>query len=160
VRDDADARWLRACVWPEQRLRFERLDAALARATHDPPNVVIGDLVDDLVPVLRTRPRGTHTVVLASWVLAYVARTDRERFGEVLVEAAATATATDGRLSLLSLEAESILPWMEPPARDPDAPADIAFASIMTATSFEGGTPRPTPIARCQAHLNWVDRLA
>ena len=31
VMNEADSRWLRACVWPEQTIRFDRLDAALVR---------------------------------------------------------------------------------------------------------------------------------
>ena len=159
VMNEADSRWLRACVWPEQKIRFDRLDAALSRARADPPTVIVGDLVDDLMPVLESRPNGTHVVVFDSWVLAYVSRERRELFGAKLADAARSITAGGGRLTLLSFEAESVIPWMAVPPRDPDAPAEIAYASIMSATSFDTGEPVAVAMARCQAHLNWVDRL-
>ena len=81
-----DDRWLRACVWPEQRVRFERLEAALDAARLDPVPVIVGDLVDDLASVVSTLPTGAHVVVLVSWVLAYVRRERRERFGDALTE--------------------------------------------------------------------------
>ena len=163
VSDEDDARWLRACVWPEQPVRQERLAAALEAAAGDPPELVEGDLVVDLPELLdrcrRTQPGPVHLVLLSSWVLAYVARADRSRLHETLIE---HAGRHDGAVSLLTLESDRVVPWAPPPPLPPDAGADEQHASILTATEY--GPDRPggataTAIARCQAHLVWVDRL-
>ena len=41
--DPGDARWLRACLWPDQPARQERLAAALAVAREHPVEVRRGD---------------------------------------------------------------------------------------------------------------------
>jgi hypothetical protein len=158
VSDPDDARWLTACVWPEQRERFDRLRAAIAWCTQAPPAMQRGDLVDDLGDALDVGPVGSHAVVLCSWVLAYVERERRAAFLERLSDAAARRHATGGRLSLLTLEADHVLPWFPAPPLSSDAPAERRHASLLVATTFDGeGTPSATAIARCQAHVRWIE---
>jgi hypothetical protein len=158
--DPDDARWLTACCWPEQRARLDRLRAALAATAADPPLLVAGDLVDDLADLIDTLPRGVHTVVLSSWTLAYVERDRRSRFVEVLSSAAEQVDAHGGRLTLLTLEADHLLPWITPPPLPEDAPAEVRHASLLAVTSVERGAVSGRPLARCQAHLAWMDRLS
>ena len=158
--DADDARWLIACTWPEQQVRIDRLRAALSVAVADPPELVRGDLVDDLGALVDRSPDGTHTVVLSSWVLAYVDRDRRSRFAETLAAAARRLAARGGRLTLLTLEADHLLPWLDPPPLPDDAPAEIRHASLLAATAVDrDGSVSATPLARCQAHLVWMDRL-
>ena len=170
ITDPADARWLEACVWPEQRVRFDRLTAALGVAALDPPRVVPGDLVDDLSPLLDEAPDGSHVVVLSSWVLAYVSRERRSVFLDLLSGAAVRLASRNVRLTLLTLEAASILDLVAPPPLPADASADEQFASILAITGFSTTSPPTTPppttppptgrvIARCQAHLVWTELL-
>ena len=164
VTDPGDARWLRACVWPEQPLRQSRLAAALTAAAQDPPEVVAGDLVSDLPNAARRCTSAAagpvHLVVLCSWVLAYVARPDRARLLDTLTELAATLRQAGGRLSLLTLESAEVVPWVVAPPPPDGAGADERLASILAATRFDPtpGGPSATALARCQAHLVWVDR--
>ena len=162
VTDPADARWLEACVWPEQRVRFDRLTNALAVATEDPPRIVEGDLVDGLRPLLHAAADDSHVVVLSSWVLAYVPRERRTAFLEMLAAESATLGSRGIRLSLLTLEAESILDWVAPPPLPADATADEKFASVLAVTWFDpaDGEPTSRAIARCQAHLVWAQLLS
>ena len=44
--DPADARWLRACLWPDQPARQARLAAALEVAREHPVDLRRGDLLD------------------------------------------------------------------------------------------------------------------
>ena len=46
--DEASARWLLSCVWPEQRERVSRLERAIELARDQPWTVVRGDAVADL----------------------------------------------------------------------------------------------------------------
>ena len=78
VRDPIDARWLVACVWPEQPERLERLRASIALAQVAPPELVQGDLVEDLGAVIDRVPADQELVLFATWVLTYLQRRQRE----------------------------------------------------------------------------------
>ncbi|MHB1138559.1 MAG: DUF2332 domain-containing protein [Microthrixaceae bacterium] len=161
LHDPADVRWLEACVWPEQQARVERLRAALAVAARRPPRVVAGDLVDDLPPLLDAVQGAAHTVVLSSWVFAYVPRPRREELLGVLDAAAQRSASRGGRLTLLTLEADSALPWVTAPALAANADADDRFASVLAATCWDDhGARRVEVLGRCQAHLVWANLRA
>jgi len=158
--DADDRRWLRACVWPEQRRRDERLTAALEMAARRPPRVVQGDLVADLAPLLAEAAPGAHVVVLSSWTLFFSEPDRRREFAQVLDASSGPIRRAGGRLTLLSLEDGRVLPWLEPPPLPPDADADHVHASLLVATSFDGDGLQATALARCQAHMNWCEPLA
>ena len=69
VTDAGAADWLRACVWPDQADRFERLTAAIELARSSPPRIVRGDVVDDLADTVERLDPGTHPTLTTSWVL-------------------------------------------------------------------------------------------
>jgi hypothetical protein len=71
---DDEARWLLACLWPDNLPRFERLRAAIAnvRAVPHPPRLERGDLLTDLPRVVATMPGDGPLVVFHSWVAAYL----------------------------------------------------------------------------------------
>ena len=70
---DTDAAdWLRACVWPDQADRFERLTAAIELASSSPSRVVRGDAIDDLADAIERLDPGTHPALTTSWVLNYL----------------------------------------------------------------------------------------
>ena len=78
--DPAEARWLRACVWPDQRDRFRRLDAAIRVAHDHPVEVRRGDAVDDVPAVIDEIATDGHPVVTNSWVLNYLPRSRRDDY--------------------------------------------------------------------------------
>lgn len=160
VADPDDARWLAACIWPEQRDRFDRLAAAIALARDDPPRLVRGDMVDDIDGLVAATPNGAHVVVLASWALTYVERTRRVEFAERLAAAAAGVRARGGRLSLATLDAAHVLPWVQAPPIDESADADHRHASLLTVAEVTADGIDATPIAWTQAHLAWAERIA
>ncbi len=73
-RNEAGARWLLACIWPDHLPRFARVRAALeiARADPHPPVLHTGDMVDDVAAVAETVAPGQPLVVFHSWVAAYL----------------------------------------------------------------------------------------
>ncbi len=73
-RNEAGARWLLACMWPDHLPRFARVRAALeiARADAHPPVLHTGDMVDDVGAVVETVAPGQPLVVFHSWVAAYL----------------------------------------------------------------------------------------
>jgi hypothetical protein len=154
--DVDDARWLAACIWPEQHDRYTRMDAALALARRHPVEVIRGDLVAELPGALDRTPPGSHAVVLSSWVLAYLARSDREAFLDAVMAASGPLERAGGRISVLTLEATHIAPWIEPPAFEADDPAELRHSSSLVATLPASGSVSTRNLALCQAHLSWL----
>lgn len=159
VTDTDDARWLAACVWPEQTVRFERLRAAIDRAATDPPVVHRGDLRTDTAPLLRSTPDGHSVVVTSSWTLAYLPRADREVFKQTLHDAAGDIEGRGGSLSLLTLEPEGSLDWLVTDELPDDAPATRRHASLLSLTCFGEAGVAAVPLVRAQAHMRWVEQL-
>lgn len=77
VTDDAEARWLEACVWPDQADRFHRLVAAIDIARRQPPEILAGDAVASLATGVQRVGAAAHPVVTNSWVLNYLTSDDR-----------------------------------------------------------------------------------
>ncbi len=87
VADEADARWLLACVWPDTGNRLERTRAAIAYAQADPPRLVRGDMLEDLPALLDALPDDALACVTTTWVVAYLLVDDRDRFADALRDA-------------------------------------------------------------------------
>lgn len=147
VTDDDAARWLQACVWPDQLDRFNRLRAALAIARLEPPTILTGDavaLVGDAVAEMR---RHGHPVVVNSWVLSYFTPDERADYLAALDRAGA-----DGDLSWLSLEAPAQTPGL------PMAP-DLAGSelTVLSLTRWRQGARTVEHLATCHPHGYWLD---
>lgn len=84
VRHPDDLAWLRALVWPEHHERRARLDAAARIAAAEPPELVTGDLVENLETVARSAPPDATTVVFHSAVLSYLSPAQRARFAAIV----------------------------------------------------------------------------
>jgi hypothetical protein len=94
ITDGDEARWLEACIWPDQVHRFERLAGAIAIARTTPPPVIAGDAVDDLIGAIdRLDPNG-HPVVMNSWVLSYLTQERRDLYVAELDLAGSTRDLT------------------------------------------------------------------
>lgn len=100
VRDADAARWLRACVWPDDVARFERLCQALDWARrHPPPIERQTDGLQRLASWLDELPPGCLPVLLNSWVLAYFSAAERAAF-----HARVLAWVRAGRLAWICAE--------------------------------------------------------
>lgn len=155
--DEDAVRWLAACVWPEQAHRQERLASAVALARRAPAEVRLGDVVRDLHAVLDPVPPDQDLVVTISWTLVYMAREDRTALSEALV--AVARGRPDGRLHVLTLEAPTVVPWIEPPPVAPDASDALRHASVLGLSTATADGHAARALARAQAHLAWVERL-
>jgi hypothetical protein len=89
VTDTDDARWLRACVWPDQRERAAQLDAEIALAAAAPPLLLPGDAIDVLPDAFARVPAGAMPVVITTWALSHFPLESRLRFLHRLDQAAA-----------------------------------------------------------------------
>ncbi|MGB3737242.1 MAG: DUF2332 domain-containing protein [Ilumatobacter sp.] len=82
ITDPDDVAWLRACVWPEHRERRERLDGAVAIARANPPEIVRGDLNEEIDALIDSAPKEATTVVFHSAVLSYLSPDQRQVFAD------------------------------------------------------------------------------
>jgi hypothetical protein len=89
VTDADDARWLRACVWPDQPEQAARLDAEMALAATAPPLLLRGNAVEVLPDAFARVPAEVLPVVTTTWALSRFPLESRLRFLHRLVDAAA-----------------------------------------------------------------------
>ena len=141
VQDPAALQWLRALVWPEERERMRRLDAALALAATDPPALLKGDALDLLPEVLARVPGDVALCVYHSHTLNQFSPEARRRFRDLLAEAGATRD----------------LYWLSSEYR-PTADGDLR--PTLTLAAFEDGKAREQVLAYCDHHGRWLEWLA
>jgi hypothetical protein len=88
VTDADDARWLRACLWPDQAERLQRLEAEMALAATLPPLLLQGDAVEVLPDAFAAVPADALPVITTTWALSRFPLESRLRFLQRLDEAA------------------------------------------------------------------------
>ena len=87
---DADvARWLRACLPPDQPERIARLDAEMTLTATAPPLLLSGDAAELLPDAVARVPANALPVVTTTWALSQFSRETRQRFFRRIEEAAA-----------------------------------------------------------------------
>jgi len=155
LHDEREARWLRACVWPEQMHRFARFDDAVADllADRDPPRLVAGDALEQVVAAIEGLPTDLHVVVTWSWFLTYLHGPRRGALDALL-----DAVGRDRPLTLISAEASGTHRSFVDPGLDGDDPAE--FRTIVGISRWRDGHRSDEVVARCHAHLTWLDWLA
>lgn len=148
VTDAAQARWLEACVWPDQVERFDRLAAAIDIARGIGVDVRCGDapaMIDELV---HEAAASGHPVVTTSWVMNYLTADERAAFVRALDGA---SRRTD--LSWICLESPALcpeLPGMSPPRSGPKQP------TALVVVRWRGGDRTATHVADCHPHGRWI----
>jgi hypothetical protein len=87
LRTDEGVRLLKSFVWADQSQRLADLDAAIEVWRRDPPEVVVGDLVDELPQLLARRRDDGVLLVWETAVLGYLPEERREETRTLLDEA-------------------------------------------------------------------------
>lgn len=100
---------LQACIWPEHRERFARLDAAIAAARERAPDLVTMNAADFVERQLALpQAEGTTRALMHSIVMQYVPEDQRGRIVDAMEAAGAKATA-EKPLAWISVEADRTL---------------------------------------------------
>lgn len=86
VTNDSDMEWLRSLTWPEHADRLALLNAAIAVAREAPPELVQGDVFDDLPARVLAFPAEATPCVFASFVLNQFSQTDLQRLRSTLLD--------------------------------------------------------------------------
>ena len=149
VTDADDARWLRACLWPDQPERATRLDAEMALAATAPPLLLRGDAVEVLPDAFVRVPADALPVVTTTWALSHFSLESRLRFLHRLDEAA------NGR-ALAWVSAEGV---GDAPAIPTLGDRRASGHSIIGVAVFDRSALRAEAIGRCWSQgrlLAWL----
>ncbi len=143
--DPDDARWIRACCWPDQIDRFDRLAAAIDVAIDHPPVVIRGDAAEHVRPLVTELATHGHPVVTTSWVLDYFEPSVRRDF-------VARLDDLGGSIDLSWVIAEA-------PERTPELPhgqPTTEARTALTLVTWRAGERRVRPLATCHPHGYWL----
>ncbi|MFN5047002.1 DUF2332 domain-containing protein [Roseateles sp.] len=155
---DAEAlRWLRACLWPSDQERAQRLELALglARRHGDLQVQPSSEGLALLEQWLDELPAGVQPVLLNTWVLAYF------EADALQAHRARVADLVRGRgLAWLSAEAPSLAPPDCPPPRALPAGNQPGSASLWTLQTAHASGLRTQALAWSHPHGRWVHWLA
>jgi hypothetical protein len=140
VNDPEATRWLESCVFFDHFDRRERLTAAIASARTHPPEIVQGDLVEEIAAVVADAPKGATMVVFHSAVLAYLERERREVFADVVRDLDVVWLSNEGPSVVRSLKT----------ALDRPLPEEVCFVL---------GRDGREPLAFTHPHGRWIEWL-
>jgi hypothetical protein len=146
VTDPSAARWLQACVWPDQAARFQRLRSALAIAAEAPPEILAGDAVASVVPALERLTQRGHPVVTNSWALNYLRADQQSEYVTKL-----DRFGSDHDLSWVFAEAPALtpgLPW--------DAVFDDPHLTVLSIATWRNGERTQRHLASAHPHGYWL----
>jgi hypothetical protein len=153
VTDDAQCRWLEACVWPGAPERAERLRAALALARADPPRILTGDALDLLPPVLGAIDDASVPCIVSTWVLAYLSEEQRHALAAIV-----DAAGRERDLACVTAEFPNVSPFAGKPPR-PATGDKASLGTLLGATVWKNGERDARALAWMQAHGTWIDWL-
>lgn len=140
--DPAQALRLKAYIWPEHTVRFARMDAAIAAATQQPPDLVALNAADFVEAELaRPQAEGTTRVLMHSIVWQYVPADQRARVTAAMEAAGARATP-QRPLAWIALEANRTVHHHE-----------------LSVRYWPGGETR-LQLGKAHAHGAWLEMLA
>jgi hypothetical protein len=104
--DPAQALRLKAYIWPEHTVRFERMEAAIMAASERKPDLVAMNAADFVeAELVKPQARGTTRMLMHSIVWQYVPEDQQDRVRAAMEAAGARATA-DKPLAWVSVEAD------------------------------------------------------
>ncbi|MCA0209739.1 MAG: DUF2332 domain-containing protein [Proteobacteria bacterium] len=139
--DPAQALRLKAYIWPEHHIRFARMEAAIAAATAEPPQLIRANAADFIETELaRPQADGTTRVLMHSIVWQYVPADQQARVTAAIEAAGARATA-EKPLAWIALEANRTVHHHE-----------------LVVRYWPGGAA-PRMLGRSHAHGAWVEWL-
>ncbi len=145
VNDDAEHTWLRACVWPGDSVRRQRLESALKIARTAPPNVLAGDATVDLPELIGSLPAHAEVFVFSSWAMGWMTSEQRDTLLSSIQD-----IAKHRDVALLMLERGEIF------AHPLDGGAKPS-CSFLVLRRYANGSVSERLLGLAQHHGNWID---
>jgi hypothetical protein len=149
VRDDDEARWQLACVWPDTG-RLPRTRLALEEARRTPLALVRGDAADGVGPAIASLPTDAVAVVTTTQVVAYFSAEQRAGFRDTL-----TAASRDRPVAWISSEVEGVVDVISS-GTVPSDEQGVA-ASVLGLTVFHDGAVDAELLGYVHPHGSWID---
>jgi len=141
-----DRLWLRACLWPEEPRRMDRLDAIIEQRPSWPATTVLrGTAAERLGEAIALGDPLSLTVVVNSYVVAYFTEADQASFFEDMAERCA-----GGNVAWISLESPFMVNWPTS-SRSSEGAKTGATQVIVT---LPGGSP--SDWGWCHHHGVWT----
>lgn len=104
--DPSQALRLKAYIWPEHTIRFERMEAAIAAVTECKPDIAHLNAADFVEAELaKSQKSGTTRMLMHSIVWQYVPQDQQQRITQAM-EGAATKASADKPLAWVMVEAD------------------------------------------------------
>jgi len=149
-----DARWLLACLWPDNLPRFTRLQEALsiARTAVDPPTLHRGDIIEDLAAVAATIDPAIPLIVFHSWVAAYLTAARQA----ALVQAVRALSATRPVHYLYAEQTTETPGLPTPPPPEASPLGDLRTAVVHLDLAGGGNDVPPVRLADMHPHGRWL----
>ena len=154
--NEDDRTWLKACVWPSDTERRERLSAAIPLALEQRWRVARHeDCTAATIAWARNIDETLHPVILNSWVLTYLSEEARKRhvtaLHDLVAERGASWVSAEGSALRISDD-------LAPPLDDSASP-DQPGSSHWILSRRVGGRSVSTLVARSHPHGTWIDWL-
>jgi hypothetical protein len=145
--EEDDRRWLKACLWPEQRRRHDRFDAIVAAQPSWPTVTMLrGRANERLNDAFDLVDASALTIIMNTWAAFYFTDDERaEFFREV------SRRCANDNVAWLSVES-TMVKW---PGVDVDEQARHRAASQIVATRSGAS---PVRWGWCHAHGRWLER--
>jgi len=144
--DRDDRLWLQACLWPEEPRRMDRLDAVIAQRHSWPATTVLrGTAAQRLGDAIALSDPSSLTVVLNSYVAAYLSEADQRTYFEDMVERCA-----QGNVAWISLESPYMVNWPTSSRSSDDAKSGATQVLV----TLPGQAPREW--GWCHHHGLWT----
>jgi hypothetical protein len=147
-----EARWLLACMWPDNLTRFTRLQGALtiADTAAQRPRLLTGDIIGSLATVVDAIDPTCPLVIFHSWVAAYLT-TEQQR----TLVAAVIALGASRPVHYLYAESPVDTRGLPTPASpSPSATSDLATALVHL--DLHHGVPA-VRLADMHPHGTWLN---
>jgi hypothetical protein len=144
--DPDQTRWLQACVFADQRDRFDRLTKALELARQSSIDLRRGDIVDLVPEVIAALPDNATVCVTSTWTLAYLDPLRRKVLYESLVQWGETKD-----VHLIVGEPSSVVEEFAPTS---DLPSE---ATVWAHTRYSTGATHQTLLGYSHPHGTWLD---
>ena len=160
VRETEDARWLMACVWPEQIDRLQLLRSAMDVARLNPPRIVSGNAIDTLEETIGEVPDELPICLFHSATLFYFTDVELTAFVSIL-----NRLGHQRRLHWLSFEGGAFqtfgvnLPFSRLYSPRPDdRPTDIF--GLLGYARWTEHERQDRLLARADMHGRWIEWTA
>lgn len=145
--DEMDRRWLKACLWPEQRRRHERFDAIVdAHRSWPRVTMLTGRALERLDEALALCDEDVMTVVMNTWTAFYFTPQERQAYFEALV-----SRGERGNVAWLSIES-TMVKWPGLEAGEGASRRGASQVVLMCPSS------EPVVWGWCHAHGRWSQR--